>query len=286
MRSLGRVLPRKHFRHLGLPLTAEGSHAIFSRMTESGFSAGTPQFGTAEYQSGPVENVCKMCSQPISGTYYRANTATLCGSCAEHLQRQIPQDSHAAFVRGIIFGLVGFVLGLILYAGFVIATGIEIGFVSLPVGWLVGKAVMMGSGGVGGKRYQIAAVLLTYAAVSMAFIPIVIHYARTHKLQQTQTQQEAQQPGTASPNNQAGEPQQTPSHSPAGATRPKPNMAAALGKLAILGLVSPFLQLQGGISGVIGLFILFIGMQFAWRITRGVRLAIDGPFQSSSRAKA
>jgi hypothetical protein len=254
-------------------------------MTESIFPAGTPQFGTAEYQSGPVENVCKMCHQPILGIYYRANTAMLCGSCAEHLQRQMPQDSHAAFVRGIIFGLVGFVLGLILYAGFVIVTGIEIGFVSLAVGWLVGKAIMMGSGGVGGRRYQIAAVLLTYAAVSMAFIPIVIHYASTHKIR-TQTQQKTQPPGTVSPNNQAGEPQQTPNQSPAGATRPKPNMAAALGKLAVFGLVSPFLQLQGGISGVIGLFILLIGMQFAWKITRGVRLAMDGPFQNSSPAKA
>jgi hypothetical protein len=255
-------------------------------MTESAFPTSTPQFGTAEYQSGREENVCKMCHQPISGIYYRANTAILCGSCAERLQRQIPQDSHAAFVRGIVFGLVGFVLGLILYAGFVIATGIEIGFVSLAVGWLVGKAVMMGSRGVGGKRYQIAAVLLTYAAVSMAFIPIVIHYARTHNLRQTQTQQKAQQPGTASPGNQAGQPQQTPSQSPAGGGQPKPNMAAALGKLALLGLVSPFLQLQGGVSGIIGLFILFIGMQFAWRITRGVRLAIDGPFQNSPPAKA
>ena len=255
-------------------------------MTESEFPASTPQFGTAEYQTGRAEDVCKMCRQPISGVYYRANAAMLCGSCAERLQRQIPQDSHAAFVRGIIFGLAGFVLGLVLYAGFVIATGIEIGFVSLAVGWLVGKAVMMGSGGIGGRRYQIAAVLLTYAAVSMAFIPIVIHYASTHRLQQTQTQQKTQPPGTASPDNQASRPQQTPSQSSAGQTRPKPKMAAALGKLALVGLVSPFLQFQSGISGVIGLFILFIGMQFAWRITGGVRLAIDGPFQTSSPAKA
>lgn len=78
----------------------------------------------------------------------------LCGNCVERLKSQIPQDSHAAFVRGIVFGIGGFVLGLILYAGFTILTGIEIGFVSLAVGWLVGKAIMMGSKGVGGRRYQ------------------------------------------------------------------------------------------------------------------------------------
>jgi hypothetical protein len=90
----------------------------------------------------------------------------VCGRCADRIRRETPQDSHAAFVRAFLFGFGGFAIGLALYAGFVIATGISIGYISLAVGWIVGKAMMMGSGGVGGRRYQITAVLLTYAAVS------------------------------------------------------------------------------------------------------------------------
>src|SRR5262249_43928491 len=115
----------------------------------------TPQFDVAKYPGSSTGEVCKLCQQPLGGVYYRANTSLLCGSCAEKLQRQVPQDNHAAFVRAILFGLGGFVLGLALYAGFTILTGIEIGFVSLAVGWLVGKAMMMGSQGAGGRRDQI-----------------------------------------------------------------------------------------------------------------------------------
>src|SRR5262249_44696863 len=141
------------------------------------------------YLASPGVEVCKLCNQPISGTYYRANTAMLCAGCAERIRQQIPKDSHPAFVRGILFGVGGCMLGLILYAGFTILTGIEIGFVSLAVGWLVGKAIRMGSGGVGGRRYQIAAVLLTYIAVSLAFIPIVFYLMRTHPIHPAEKQQ-------------------------------------------------------------------------------------------------
>ncbi len=83
-------------------------------------------------------------------------------------------DSHSAFVRGTSFGVAGAILGLALYVGFALATGWIVGFVSLAVGYIVGKAIMFGSGGVGGRRYQVAAVLLTYIAVSMAAVPIAI----------------------------------------------------------------------------------------------------------------
>ena len=259
-------------------------------MPESGLPSDTPQFGTAEYSGTAAGDVCKLCHQPITGMYYRANQVQLCGSCADRVQREMPQDSHSAFVRGLLFGIGGFVLGLILYAGFTIATGIEIGFVSLAVGWLVGKAVMMGSGGIGGRRYQIAAVVLTYAAVSMAFVPILIYYVNKEKPKQPEVQE--QQPAVATPRApQTAQPPQAAdtqgSAENARNTPPKPNLAAVVGQLALIGLASPFLQLKTGFSGVIGLVILFVGMQFAWKITRGQpKIAIDGPFQMSSPPKA
>jgi len=99
-----------------------------------------------------------------------------CESCVQELERQQPKDSHAGYVRGLLFGIGAAIVGMIFYAGFTIVTGIYIGYVSLAVGWLVGKAIMLGSKSIGGKRYQIAAVILTYAAVSLAAIPIAISY--------------------------------------------------------------------------------------------------------------
>jgi hypothetical protein len=254
-------------------------------MPESGPS-NPPQFGTAEYIGAPGADHCKLCNQPITGTYYRAHTTILCGSCAERVRRETPKDSHAAFTRALVFGVGGFAAGLILYAGFVILTGISIGYVALAVGWIVGKAMMLGSKGIGGRRYQVVAVLLTYAAVSMAFVPIVIHYANKER---TRTSQQAQQPAVQSPQDSQANPtpEPPPGQGSAEQARPKRDWASIIGKLALIGLASPFLELQSGFSGLIGLVILFVGMQFAWRMTAGhPKIVVDGPFQTSPSARA
>lgn len=248
----------------------------------------TPQFSTAQYSDQSSAHTCKVCRQPITGTFYRANGAAVCGRCADRVKREVPQDNHARFVRALVFGFGGYAIGLVLYAGFVIATGISIGYIALAVGWIVGKAMILGSGGVGGRRYQIVAVLLTYAAVSMAFIPIAIHYLSKEKKNtpaQTQQQQAARE--TAQPGGQSGQPEQTQQADADKNSGPKLTLAGWLGKVALIGLASPFLELQEGFSGLIGLIILVVGMQFAWKMTAGRgNIAITGPFEKSATASA
>jgi hypothetical protein len=51
--------------------------------------------------------------------------------------------------------------------------------------------------------------------------------------------------------------------------------------LAGIGLASPFLELSEGLGGVIGLFILFIGVRAAWNLTAGHDFAttdVSGPY--------
>jgi hypothetical protein len=136
-----------------------------------------PQFATAEYANHTAGATCKACDRPLGSTHYRVNGLPTCAECAEQIKARLPQDSHAAFVRGITFGIGGAVVGLVLYVVFAIATGLVIGFVSLAVGYIVGKAIILGSKGRGGRRYQVAAVLLTYMAVSLAAVPIALSHA-------------------------------------------------------------------------------------------------------------
>lgn len=113
-----------------------------------------------------------------------------------------------------------------LYAGFVILTNIEIGYMSLAVGFIIAKAMMMGSKGIGGRQYQITAALLTYAAVSFSIIPIFRYVA----------------PGVFS--------------------------LMSISDLIQLGLTAPFRDLKADtFRGVIGLVILFVGMNIAWKLT-------------------
>jgi hypothetical protein len=201
-----------------------------------------PQFSTAEYAHVPGTERCRICSTFLTGEYYRVNGQMACRNCAMQATKGQPSDSHAAFARGLLFGAGGAILGMLLYAGIVIATGWTIGYVGLAVGWIVGTAIIKGSNGLGGKRYQIAAVLLTYFAISLAYVPeyLYIVFKRGHAIA---------------------------------------NWGLFLPRLIIYGIASPFLRLaRYPGSAAIGLFILFIGLRIAWQLTRPKALAVDGPY--------
>ena len=240
----------------------------------------TPQFGTAEYLGSAGTDRCHFCQQPVGGSYYRLNGALACRACAEKAQSELPGDSHADYMRALLFGIGAAIAGLILYATFEIMTGIIIGYISLAVGWMVGKAMMKGSNGRGGRRYQITAALLTYAAVSMAAIPIWIHYAGERKQAQHSSQQQKLTEEQRQHDRESG---RQPAAAPA---KPAMPPAKALLGLAFLGLASPFLELTDFFHGAIGLFILFIGIRIAWQTTQQTLPALDGPFQSPPRPPA
>jgi hypothetical protein len=248
-----------------------------------------PQFGTAEYAS--TGETCKSCKQPISGNYYRINGLLACENCVRQVQQQMPKDSHAAYVRAVVFGIGAAVLGLVAYAGLsILLQGWQIGYMSLGVGWLVGKAMRVGSSGIGGRRYQIAAAALTYAAVSIAAVPIALYFhserSANHQVQHPAPRTSSPQPNSgpnSAPDSQTQAPSDLvdnpPPSEPIKAPRPKKSLPGILGALLLLGLASPFLELTSPLSGIIGLVILAVGINIAWKMTAGPKLEIIGPFQ-------
>ncbi len=193
-------------------------------------SDGMPQFSTAEYaKSGEVP--CRVCGKTVNGPFYRVNGQTACPNCTRTLQEKFPPDTDAAFLRGLMFGIGGAIGGLVLYVVFTLATHMIMGLVSLAVGFMVGKALVFGSGGVRGRRYQVAALILTYLAVSLSAVAIAISMG-TH---------------------------------------------ASFATLVIVGLTSPFLDFKDPAHGIIGLVILAVGLNIAWRLTAGRALEVEGP---------
>jgi predicted lipid-binding transport protein (Tim44 family) len=109
----------------------------------------------------------------------------------------------------------------------------------------------------------------------MAAIPIGISQAsKAHKAAPTEQTRSLHNPGEQSSENAAPAPEQNPAKRPA-------NFGAALVGLALIGLASPFLELANPFQGLIGLVILYVGMQFAWKMTRGISPQILGPFKLS-----
>jgi hypothetical protein len=248
--------------------------------------------------------------------YFRVNGAMSCMSCAQAAKNAVSNDTNLIFLRAVLFGVGAAVLGLVLYTTFGILIGVVAGYLSLGVGYLVGKAMMMGSGGVGGRRYQVTAVLLTYAAVTLSAVPISVGYQIRHEpaarrqmpwqmsgdrekgaseadrqLQQEFGNSAARplpaRPGAASPagapgrgsaNSAASEPDIA-NHGRESAGVPRRNLAAAVGSVVLIGLASPLLQLQDPVRGIIGLIILIVGICIAWRLTEEKTVEIVGPFE-------
>lgn len=242
-------------------------------------SAEVPQFSTAEYAHVPGTERCRVCGYPVTGEYFRINGQMACGKCAGQARDGQPKDSHAAFLRGLLLGAGAAVVGLILYATFTILTNLYIGYIALGVGWLVGKAMMRGSNGMGGRRYQIAAVLLTYFAISVAEVPIWIAYSLKHPTPHTaQTQQNGSSASDAS-NPADNTADQAASPAPAKA---RPTFVKMLVQSLFIGLASPFLELRDPVHGIIGLVILFLGLRIAYSMTAAKPLDVDGPYPATA----
>jgi hypothetical protein len=239
----------------------------------------TPQFGTAEYVAKPGADQCRSCSQPVGATYYRVNGVTTCENCAKQLEGARPKDCRRAFIRALVFGAGGALLGLALYATFEIATGWIIGYISLAVGYIVAKAMMMGSEGIGGKRYQITAAVLTYVAVSLAAVPVIFwQVGKSHE-----TGGSSRVERSASHADAPGGP--TELHGDTTPGNPGMTFLKAIVILLGIGLASPFLALSDPFSGAIGLFILFIGIKIAWKMTAGKPIEILGPYRNATPAR-
>jgi hypothetical protein len=197
-------------------------------------------------------------------------------------------------VRGVTFGIGGAVLGMILYAAVGILTGLMIGYVALAVGYVVAKAIKMCSGGMGGRRYQFAAALLTYAAVSIAAVPIGISQyvkardarvaaAHAQRLQNPSTEAPNEDASSADAKRLASSPDPPPATRSTTARHPT-DLSGVLGSLLLAGLLSPFMDFWNNgpsIRAEIGLFILFIGIRIAWQMTGGSgTTSVIGPFKS------
>jgi len=207
----------------------------------------TPQFSTAEYAPQPTMERCRLCSTPLTAEYYRVRGQAACAGCADAARNQQPGSSdNTAFTRALVFGIGAAIVGLAGYSAFTIATSLYVGYVALGVGYIVAKAMKAGSGGLGGRPYQIAAVVLTYLAIALAEIPIALWQLR--------------------------------------ARVPSGHMLAVAIRLLPIGLTSPIRDMRNPIHGLINLVILFVGLQIAWRGTAATNPTIEGPFRLTPAA--
>jgi hypothetical protein len=118
---------------------------------------------------------CASCHVELRSMYHQVNGKVACSQCRAKVEAQVAAALAApgGMGRAILFGLGGSVAGGALYYGMTL-TGWLIGPVAVLVGFAVAAAVRKGAGGRAGRNYQIAALALTYLALSLAYLPYAI----------------------------------------------------------------------------------------------------------------
>ena len=227
--------------------------------------SGLPDVGALQFRRvqpivslEPSESrACAACKQLIPGEHYQVNNHVICPQCTAKIQASRQAQRPVPWVRLVIFGAGAALGGSILYA-IPLAMGFQIGIVALVVGWMVGKAIRHASYGTGGRAQQVLAVVLTYLAISASIVPALVFIG----VKQGAAARAAQKkPPVVEP------------------AKPVPSPRTMTAGIALLVLISPFLQLKSSpVGGLISLFILFIGLQRAWVLTARHEIMVTGPY--------
>ncbi len=116
---------------------------------------------------------CEGCSAPLSSQFWTLGAKKICPACRNGLVTASTATART-FFAALGFGAAAAVAGALVYWFVRVQFHIEIGLVAIGVGYVVGAAVRRGSKGVGGRGFQIMAVILTYLAITMQYLPDVI----------------------------------------------------------------------------------------------------------------
>jgi hypothetical protein len=226
---------------------------------------------TAEETTAASPECCIKCGQAIVGPYFWLNGEKTCSPCGVALQAEQKSIRLPSLFKSFLWGTGAALAGTVLYATITIVTGFQIAFISILIGYLVGKAIRRACHGRGGRPQQIMAVLLTYCSITFSYIPIAIH----HQVVKDGAHHAVQPAGQSGALNESAV---SPVHPQS--SQPLPSLSGMFVTLITLVAVSMAVPFFGvfHFGGLLSLLIIFWGLQQAWRITAQPELLITGPY--------
>ena len=226
----------------------------------------------AAHAPGTPAVVCAACHTAVKTAYFNINGLSVCDRCRQAVEAAAgtPRGIGPLVVAGL-FGLGAAVAGAAIYYAVIAIAHLEIGIIAILIGYMVGYAVRKGARGRGGLRFQILAIVLTYASVGLAYTPLAIKQAVDDRPPQAQAPAPGDGGDVAAT---AGGSRRTPTTDFDGG-----GFIVSFGLLILIATL-PVLVVMGSFpSGLITAFIIFIGMRQAWRMTRAPRLEVLGPYR-------
>lgn len=229
---------------------------------------------THDASAGPP---CANCNSPLGEQYWQWQTRSVCGKCRGQIAEMLERSrSPQAFGRAVVLGGLAALGCGIAYAIFVAVTKFQLALLTIGIAFVIARVMRRCSSGVGGRKYQILAVVLTYAASAMGYAPAV--YSEFAG-QASKTTAKAAPPSAATNTDQSRA-----AAAPASATQARKSPLGAgalmlgLGVLLAITLAAPFLAAT---HAPIGLLIVGFGLWEAWKLSRGLPLTLDGPYRAA-----
>ena len=238
------------------------------------FETAIPRDAPPDAQVASQGVTCAACGRSLTDEYYDVNGQSVCESCRDQIAQQgVTPREMGLFVRAGLFGLGAAIAGAVLYYAVIAITNFEIGLVAIAIGFMVGYAVRLGAGGRGGRRFQVLALVLTYWAVGLAYVPFAFGGAP----EETQETSVPTAPAAAAP---AENP-------PSADSSSDMSVGFAVVMMFALSLALPVLSVVSSMpGGVISAAIIGFGMHQAWRMTAAPQVQITGPYQIKAEPAA
>lgn len=240
----------------------------------------------ATNKQAPPTIACASCSRTIRSHYFSVGGSSICDLCKRSLvNASIAAQGWPALIKALMFGLGASIAGAIVYYAVIAITDYEIGLVAILIGYMVGFAVRKATQGFGGRRYQVIAVALTYFAVGLAYVPLVLSQA-SQETKPTSTVSAA----PATPETPATpQPAETPEPSEVSFTAEDSEPARWIGAggaakalvfLFLFSFALPAIAVFSTFpSGILSAIIIGVGLRQAWRMTAAAAIDVTGPYK-------
>ena len=246
-------------------------------------------FDEAQYEgAASAAAPCTGCGAGIEHEYWTWEDRVLCTRCKAGTEQTFAKASSGkSFLKAWLFGGLTALGCGIAYAVFVAVTDIQLALATIGIAFVIANVVRRAAQGVGGRRFQILAVALTYFASAMGYAPAIWEGMKGTPSEETASS--GTPPADAASGSIANDRTDTREQDRAmdAASKTPPTAAAASGTsagqllLAILFLIgitlaAPFLAIA---DAPIGFLIVMFGLWEAWKQSRAGTTSIEGPFQ-------
>ena len=137
-------------------------------------------FERAEFENQHKKTLsCGYCKKPLDTRYWQIAKRPACADCRELVERElVAGKSPARFGNALGYGALAALAGSVGWLLVEKVANRHYAIVAIGVAYLVGKAVRKGARSQGGPRYQALAVFLTYSAIVLAQLPLIIELTR------------------------------------------------------------------------------------------------------------